>query len=92
LIEGPLAGAAHPVLQTSANLTGERPPARFSDVEGRIAGTVDLAIDGGELGGAPSSVVDLSGIDAGMGWRLLREGALSEAELTERLGKPPSGS
>ena len=86
LIEGPLAGAAHPVFQTSANTTGERPPARFADVDGRISGTVDLAIDGGELGGAPSTVVDLSGIDAGAGWKLLREGALSEAEVARRLG------
>ena len=52
----------------------------------------DLAIDGGELGGAASSVLDLSEIDAGGGWRLLREDAVSEGELTRRLGEPPTGT
>jgi L-threonylcarbamoyladenylate synthase len=89
LIEGPLSGAMHPVLQTSANRSGEPAPTRFQDLpEGLLAGS-DLAIDGGELGGAPSTVVDVSGIDHGGGWSMLREGALSESELTRRLGRLP---
>ena len=90
LIEGPLAGVMRPVLQTSANHSGEAAPARFDQIDERIVERVDLAIDGGELGGAPSSVVDVSGIDSGAGWRLLRQGALSESEVTRRLGELPS--
>ena len=88
LIEGPLAGAITPVLQTSANLSGEPPPSRFDDVPEEIVAGADLAIDGGELGGASSTVIDLAGIDAGAGWRVLREGAMPVAEVERRLGSP----
>jgi tRNA A37 threonylcarbamoyladenosine synthetase subunit TsaC/SUA5/YrdC len=46
---------------------------------------VDLAIDGGELTGDPSTVVDLSEIDPFGRWTMLREGALAEAEVRRRL-------
>jgi L-threonylcarbamoyladenylate synthase len=76
LIEGPLSGAMTPVLQTSANRSGEPPPHRFDDLaEGILAGA-DLAIDGGELTGAPSTVVDITRFDEDGGWKLLREGGL----------------
>jgi L-threonylcarbamoyladenylate synthase len=86
LIEGPLAGAMTPVLQTSANLTGEPAPARFEDVPEEIVAGADIAIDGGELGGAASTVIDLAGVDSDGGWRILREGAMSAAEVERRLG------
>jgi L-threonylcarbamoyladenylate synthase len=85
LIAGPLAGASCPVLQTSANRSGEPAPARFGDVERELAAAVDLTIDAGELAGDPSTVVDLSGIDAGEPWEMLREGAVSASELGVRL-------
>jgi L-threonylcarbamoyladenylate synthase len=89
LIEGPLGGVTRPVLQTSANHSGEAAPARFDQIDERIVGRADLAIDGGELGGAPSTVIDLSGIDSGAGWSLLREGALTESDVARRLGQLP---
>jgi L-threonylcarbamoyladenylate synthase len=89
LIEGPLAGLMQPVLQTSANRSGDAPPAGFERIPARVLERADLAIDGGELGGAPSTVIDLSGIDAGAGWTVLREGALSEEEVGRLLGEPP---
>jgi L-threonylcarbamoyladenylate synthase len=85
LIEGPLTGVATPLFQTSANLTGEPPPARFEDVPAALVAGVDLAIDGGELTGAPSTVVDVAGLELGGGWRILRPGGMSEAEVAERL-------
>ena len=81
LIGGPLSGARVAVLQTSANRSGEPPPARFADVDPAILDGVDLAIDGGELGGEPSTVVDLSEIDSGGDWSVLRRGALDPVEL-----------
>ena len=81
LIEGPLAGAMTPVFQTSANRSGEPPPHRFDDLaEGILAGA-DLAIDGGELTGAPSTVVDITRFDEDGGWKLLREGGLARIEV-----------
>ena len=85
LIEGPLAGARCAVLQTSANPSGAPAPSRFEDVDARILAGTDLAIDGGELGGAPSTVVDLSALDDGGTWEILRDGALPRDELESRL-------
>jgi L-threonylcarbamoyladenylate synthase len=85
LIGGPLAGAMCPVFQTSANRSGEPAPARFGDVPAEILAGVDLAIDGGELTGLPSTVVDVATIDADGSWTVLREGALSEGDLVSSL-------
>jgi L-threonylcarbamoyladenylate synthase len=85
LIAGPLAGAMCPVFQTSANRSGEPAVSRFEEVPEAIVGGADLAIDGGELGGLPSTVVDLAEIDAGGGWTVLREGALSPGDLAAAL-------
>ena len=94
LIEGPLSGASCAVFQTSANRSDEPPPSRFEDVDRAIREAVDLAIDGGELGGKPSTVVDLTGFEDGR-WALLREGAVAEAEvaaaLTREAGTPGAG-
>jgi L-threonylcarbamoyladenylate synthase len=85
LIGGPLAGAMCPIFQTSANRSGEPPPSRFAEVPDSILAAVDLAIDGGELGGLPSTVVDVAEIDSGGGWTVLREGALSPGDLAAAL-------
>jgi L-threonylcarbamoyladenylate synthase len=85
LIEGPLAGAGCAVLQTSANPSGEPPPHRFDDIAPAILAGADLTIDGGELGGEPSTVVDLTGLDSEGGWEVLREGAMPRAQLERRL-------
>lgn len=85
LIGGPLAGTMSPVFQTSANLSGEPAPARFEDVPDSIIRGVDLAIDGGELPGLPSTVVDITTIDEDGSWRVLRDGALSPGDLASAL-------
>jgi L-threonylcarbamoyladenylate synthase len=85
LVSGPLAGAMCPIFQTSANRSGEPAPARFEDVPDEIIAGVDLAIDGGELGGLPSTVVDVASLDVDGSWEVLREGALSEGDLVAAL-------
>ncbi len=87
LLAGPLAGAMCPIFQTSANLSGKPAPARFEDVSDSILGGADLAIDGGRLGGLPSTVVDITAIDEGGGWEILRQGAISEGDLASRLAR-----
>jgi tRNA A37 threonylcarbamoyladenosine synthetase subunit TsaC/SUA5/YrdC len=74
-----------PVFQTSANSSGEEPPGRYADVADEILAAVDLAIDGGELTGLPSTVVDLGAIDEDGSWQVLRHGALSEGDLLSAL-------
>jgi L-threonylcarbamoyladenylate synthase len=83
LIGGPLSGTVTPVLQSSANLAGEPPAARLEGVDPTIRAAVDLAIDGGELTGLPSTVIDVSGIEQDRPWSLLREGGLPR-EAAER--------
>ena len=87
LIEGPLAGSACAIVQTSANRSGEPAPARYEDVDPRIVAAVDVAIDGGALAGAPSTVVDVTAIESGGEPLILREGALPAAMALERLGE-----
>ena len=86
LIEGPLTGVMTPILQTSANPSGVTPPTSFGEIDEGILGAVDLAIDAGELLGAPSTVVDVTQIDEKGGWTILREGALSNQEVERALG------
>jgi L-threonylcarbamoyladenylate synthase len=85
LIDGPLAGMPLPVFQTSANPSGYAAPATFEGIDQEIVEAVDLAIDGGELGGSPSTVLDIAEIDSGGGWRILREGAMPADEVGRRL-------
>lgn len=85
LIDGPLAGAATPIFQTSANLSGEPAPARVKDMPEAIAANADLVIDGGELTGAPSTVVDLVALEYGGRWEILRVGGMDPAEVDRRL-------
>ncbi len=85
LIGGPLGGAMCPLFQTSANRAGEPAAALYDQIDPGILAGVDLAIDGGELGGAPSTVVDLTAIEDGGEWRDLREGAVPRAEIASQL-------
>jgi L-threonylcarbamoyladenylate synthase len=73
--------ASVPVLQTSANRSGGPDPRRLEDVDPALRAGVDLEIDGGELPGTPSTVVDLGGEEP----RIVREGALSAARVRELL-------
>jgi L-threonylcarbamoyladenylate synthase len=85
LIDGPLAGMRLPVFQTSANPSGYAAPATFEGIDQEIDEAGDLAIDGGELDGSPSTVLDIAEIDSGGGWRILREGAMPADEVGRRL-------
>ena len=81
----PLAAASWPVLQSSANPSGGPDPRRIDDVDERIRAGVDLAVDGGELPGTPSTVVDLAGFEAGREWSILRRGAVPEEVVARAL-------
>jgi L-threonylcarbamoyladenylate synthase len=65
---------------TSANRPGGLDPARLEDVPEELRTAVAVAIDGGELSGVPSTVVDFTGQEP----RVLREGAASGGEAIER--------
>jgi L-threonylcarbamoyladenylate synthase len=77
----PLRAAAGPVLQSSANASGGSDPRRLADVDPRLVAGVDAVLDGGELSGTPSTVVDLTRYEAAAGYEVLREGAMERPEL-----------
>jgi L-threonylcarbamoyladenylate synthase len=81
----PLATMRWPVLQSSANPSGGADPRRLAEVDPAIRASVDLEVDGGELPGTPSTVVDLSAYEQSGSWSVLREGAVSAAKLGELL-------
>jgi len=79
LLEGalaPLAAMRWPVLQSSANRSGGLDAARVADVDEGVRAGVDLILDGGELPGTPSTVVDLTSYEQDGSWELIREGAI----------------
>ncbi len=85
LIAGPLAGAMCPVFQTSANRSGEPAVERLELIPKPIRAGADLVIDGGELPGLPSTVVDIAAIEEDGGWTVLRAGAISDGDLAAAL-------
>jgi L-threonylcarbamoyladenylate synthase len=80
----PLRAIRRPLLQSSANPSGGPDPRRLDAVDPAIRAGVDAELDGGELPGTPSTVVDLSAYETG-GYEVLREGALPVVELAKLL-------
>ena len=74
-----------PLVASSANRAGEPAPRALADVDPALLAECDLALDGGTVAGVASTVVDFSGYDDGYGWRILREGAVSAAQIDEML-------
>lgn len=70
------------VAATSANHPGGRDPRRLDEVPEEIREGAGALVDGGELPGSPSTVIDLTGAEP----RVLREGALPAEEALRRLG------
>jgi L-threonylcarbamoyladenylate synthase len=78
-----------PVMQTSANVAGGPDARRLQDVPEAIRARADLVLDGGELPGTPSTVVDLRGFERDGRWSVVREGALAVGDVAAALGSPP---
>jgi L-threonylcarbamoyladenylate synthase len=72
-----LAPVGRPVLQSSANLAGGPDAKRLEDVPPSIRDGADLVLDGGELPGVASTVIDLRTPE----WRIIRQGAVSAEQV-----------
>ena len=70
-----------PVMQSSANVSGGYDAHRLEEVPEDIRRGADLVLDGGELAGTPSTVVDLRRFELDGIWAVLREGAVPEHEI-----------
>jgi L-threonylcarbamoyladenylate synthase len=76
----PIVEAAGALVATSANLAGGRDPRRLADVPAELRERVAAMVDGGELPGTPSTVIDFTGPTP----RVLREGAAPSAAAIAR--------
>ncbi|MEX2253263.1 MAG: L-threonylcarbamoyladenylate synthase [Thermoleophilaceae bacterium] len=81
-----LAALARPVLQSSANPSGGPDPRRLDDVDEAIRRGADAVLDGGELPGRPSTVVDLTRFEETGTFEVVREGAVATRRVAELLG------
>jgi L-threonylcarbamoyladenylate synthase len=70
-----------PVLQSSANRSGEPDARRLLDVPASIRAGADLVLDGGELPGIASTVLDLREYERRGEWQIVREGPSRRADL-----------
>ena len=80
-----LAKVTVPVLQSSANPTGEPDPRSLEDVDPRIRRGADIELDAGLLPGTPSTVIDLTAYEDKGAFEVLREGALSSEVVGAQL-------
>lgn len=69
------------VAATSANLPGQPDPRTLAEVPGEIREACGALVDGGELPGTPSTVIDLTGPEP----TVVREGAVRAEEALDRL-------
>jgi L-threonylcarbamoyladenylate synthase len=76
-----------PLLQSSANRTGEADAGELSLIEPQLRAAADLVLDGGALVGCASTVIDLRGYERERSYRVLREGPLSAAQIARELGR-----
>jgi L-threonylcarbamoyladenylate synthase len=81
----PMREIGRPVLQSSANPSGGPDARRVEDVDEGIRGGVDLVLDGGELPGTPSTVVDLTSYHEDGRFEIGRPGAVSAEDIRRAL-------
>ena len=74
-----------PVAQSSANFSGEPDPRTLAEVPAPLREGAELALDGGQLAGTASTVVDMSGYEATGSWRVVREGPVTVDLLARAL-------
>ncbi len=82
-----LHGVSRPVLQSSANISGATEVRRLADVSVRLREGADLVLDGGELPGVASTVLDLRDYEQSGEWQVLRAGPVDRAVLEGALAE-----
>ena len=84
-LDTPLRDVRWPVLQTSANYAGRPDPRRLQDVPVGLRDSAELVLDGGELPGTPSTVIDLREYASSGKYAIVRQGLLPADEVASRL-------
>jgi L-threonylcarbamoyladenylate synthase len=80
-----LRGVSGAVMQSSANLSSGPDARRLAEVPPALREAADLVLDGGELPGLASTVVDLREFEQRGTWQVLREGPLVAKAVAQAL-------
>ncbi|MBD5382448.1 L-threonylcarbamoyladenylate synthase [Clavibacter sepedonicus] len=76
-----------PLAVSSANKTGQPAAATAQEAVDQLGESVDIFLDGGAAGGAASTIVDASRVtQAGGRVRIVREGAITRAQIQQLIG------
>lgn len=78
VVEGLIDLLGHPLIATSANISGSPTCRSGIEVFGTMDGRVDLVLDGGSCSGQGATTVDITEPY----WKMIREGAISEKEIS----------
>lgn len=84
-LDNELLSVRWPVLQTSANYAGRPDPRRLQDVPVGLRDSAELVLDGGDLPGTPSTVVDLREYAKSGNYTIVRQGLFPADEVASRL-------
>ncbi len=79
-----------PIMQSSANISGGPEARRLSDISPALLEGADLALDGGELLGTASTVLDLREYERSGKWSIVRAGPVGRANLERALRRMPT--
>jgi L-threonylcarbamoyladenylate synthase len=71
----------HALIATSANISGQPTTSSGIELFATMDGRIDLVLDGGLCSGPGSTTVDITEPY----WRVIREGAITEREIADRL-------
>ncbi len=82
-----LSAVTIPIMQSSANTSGQPDARTLDQVPESMRAGADLVLDGGELPGTPSTVIDLRDLGAEGRWHILREGALPKGDVEAALAR-----
>jgi L-threonylcarbamoyladenylate synthase len=80
-----LAVMPRPMMQSSANLSGGPEARRLADVPRELLLGADLVLDGGELPGTASTVLDLREYELNGAFSVVREGAMALGDIERAL-------
>lgn len=84
-----LRAVQRPVMQSSANLSGGPEARRLTDIPPELLEGADLVLDGGELPGTASTVLDLCDYERRGEWKIVREGPVERVVLERALTHAP---
>ena len=81
VVNGLLERVGHPLIGTSANISGTPTCRSGIEVFGTMDGRIDLVLDGGQTAGTGPTTIDITEPY----WRVIREGIITASEIAELL-------